>query len=158
MSSLLIFTLIFLLGIVAGLRSLLAPAVVAWAAHLGWIDLHNTPLHFLGSTTAVAIFSLFAIAELIGDKLPKTPNRTAPLGLTARFLLGGLSGMALALVANQSGYVGAILGAVGGIVGAFVGYQVRSRLVKGLGMPDLLIALIEDAIAISGALFIVSRF
>jgi uncharacterized membrane protein len=47
---------------------------------------------------------------------------------------------------------------LGGIVGCFGGYQVRSRLVKSLRMPDLTIALLEDLIAIGGSLFIVSRF
>ena len=71
------------IGIVAGLRSLLAPAVVAWAAHFGWLNLHGSPLAFMGSTIAVAVFSLFAIGELVGDKLPKTPKRTALAPLSA---------------------------------------------------------------------------
>src|SRR4030095_14388533 len=43
------------IGIVSGLRSLTAPAVVAWCAHLGWLNLHGSPLVFMGSTPAVAI-------------------------------------------------------------------------------------------------------
>jgi uncharacterized membrane protein len=62
------------IGIVAGLRSLLPPAVVAWAAHLGWLNLHGSPLAFMGSTAAVAIFSIFAIGELITDKLQRLQN------------------------------------------------------------------------------------
>jgi uncharacterized membrane protein len=31
-------TLAFLLGVLAGLRSLSAPAVVAWGARLGWLQ------------------------------------------------------------------------------------------------------------------------
>jgi len=46
---------------------------------------------------------------------------------------------------------------VGGVAGAFAGYQARTRLVKGLKVPDLFIALPEDAIAIAAGLFIVSR-
>jgi len=53
--------------------------------------------------------------------------------------------------------LGAVLGIVGGIVGAFAGYQVRTRLVKALKVPDLVIALPEDAVAIAAGLFIVSR-
>jgi len=30
--------LVFGIGVVTGLRSMTAPAVVAWAAHLGWIN------------------------------------------------------------------------------------------------------------------------
>ena len=32
------------IGIVAGLRSLTAPAMVTWAARLGWINLTGSPL------------------------------------------------------------------------------------------------------------------
>ncbi len=63
------------IGIVAGLRALTAPAVVSWAAYLGWLNLHDSPLSFMGSAVAVAIFSLAAIAEYVNDKLPKTPSR-----------------------------------------------------------------------------------
>ena len=48
--------LAFLIGVIAGLRSLTAPAAVAWAAHRNWLNLHNTPLSFMGSTAAVGFF------------------------------------------------------------------------------------------------------
>lgn len=65
--------LAFLIGVVSGLRSLTAPAVVAWAAHRNWLNLHNTPLSFMASTATVVIFILLAVAELVADKLPYTP-------------------------------------------------------------------------------------
>jgi len=150
--------LAFLIGVIAGLRSLTAPAVVAWAAHRNWLTLHNTSLSFMGSAAAVAIFTLLAIGELIADQLPSTPVRTAPPGLIARIVLGGLSGASLAVAGMQSVALGAVLGAVGGVIGAFGGYQVRTRLVKALKVPDLVIALLEDTVTIAGGLFIVSRF
>ncbi|MDB6122061.1 MAG: hypothetical protein JWQ71_1054 [Pedosphaera sp.] len=88
--------LAFLIGVIAGLRSLTAPAVVAWAAHRNWLDLHNTPFSFMGSTAAVVIFTLLAVLELIADQLPSTPNRTKPMGLIPRIILGGLCGAAVA--------------------------------------------------------------
>ena len=158
MNSSTVFLLAFAIGIVAGLRALTAPAVVAWAASRQWIHLHGTPLAFMGSTAAVSIFTLLAIGELITDQLPKTPNRTAHVGLIARFLTGGLSGAAVALAGGQALAIGGILGAFGGIVGAFAGYQARTRLVKALGVPDFVIATLEDAVAIGAGLFIVTRF
>ncbi len=83
------------IGVVAGLRSLMAPAVVSWAAHLGWLNLHGSHLSFMESTLAAAIFSLLAIGELVADMLPKTPKRTAPAPLLARILMGGLCGACL---------------------------------------------------------------
>jgi uncharacterized membrane protein len=150
--------LALLIGVVSGLRSVTAPAVVAWAAHRNWLHLHNTALSFMASTAAVVIFTLLAVAELVADKLPFTPIRLKPPGLIARVLLGGLSGAGVAGSGAQSLVVGAVLGAVGGVAGAFAGYQARARLVKALKVPDLVIALLEDAVAIGGGLLIVSRF
>jgi uncharacterized membrane protein len=150
--------LAFAIGFVTGLRSFTPAAVVCWAARLGVLSLRATPLAFLGSPVAVAIFTLLALAELVADKLPKTPARTAAMGLSARFLLGGMCGAALATSTFQVGWLtGALSGAVGGIVGAFAGYQVRTRLVKALNVPDFVIALVEDAVAIAAAILIVTH-
>jgi uncharacterized membrane protein len=152
-----VFVLAFAIGIVSGMRSLTAPAVAAWAAHRNWLNLAGTRVAFMGSTAAVAIFTVLAIVELITDKLPWTPSRTAPVGLVARFLCGALSGACVGVSAGQSLASGAILGAAGGLAGAFAGYQWRTDLVKALKVPDFVIALVEDAIAIGAGLFIVSR-
>src|SRR5512140_3033984 len=102
MSPSIVFALAVGIGIVAGLRSLTAPALVSWAAHLGWIDLQASVLAFMGSTVAVAIFSLLAVVEYVADLLPRTPRRTTPIPLTARIALGALSGACLCAAAGQS--------------------------------------------------------
>ena len=147
----------FLIGLFAGLRSLTAPATTAWAARLGWLRLER-PLSLIGSLPSVVIFTLLAIAELVADKLPKTPSRTAPPGLIARIVMGGLSGACVAAGGGQGVLPGAALGAVGGVAGCFGGYQARTRLVKALRVPDLYVALFEDVVAIAGCLWVVSRF
>src|ERR1700746_807441 len=108
--------LAFLIRVVAGLRALPPPAAVSWAARLGWLHLENTPLAFLGYAATPYILSVFAIGELINDKLPKTPSRKAAVPFAARIVMGALSGAALgapggALVA------GLLAGAVGGVAG-----------------------------------------
>ena len=85
----------FGIGFAAGLRAFTPPAIVAWAAHLGWLNLNNSLLAFMGSRIAVVIFSLLAVFELIGDLRPQTPKRTAPVPLVARILTGGLCGACL---------------------------------------------------------------
>jgi uncharacterized membrane protein len=150
--------LAFLIGVIAGLRTMTAPAVVAWAANRHWLNLYTSPVAFMGSTAAVAVFTVLALGELIVDKLPSTPNRTRLLGLIGRSLLGGLSGAAVAASGKQSIALGVVLGVAGAIAGAFAGYEVRKRLVRALKVPDFVIALLEDAVAIAGGLLIVSRF
>jgi len=153
-----VWLLAFLLGVVAGLRSLTAPAVLAWAAHRGWLNLYGTHLSFMASTAAMVIFILLAVGELIADQLPSTPSRTAPPGLIARIVTGGLCGSGMAAAGTQSLAMGAILGVVGALIGVFGGYRARTGLVKVLKVPDLVIATLEDVVAIGGGLFIVSRF
>jgi uncharacterized membrane protein len=152
--------LAFAIGFVTGLRSFAPAAVVCWATHLGVLNLRATPLAFLGTLAAAAIFTLLALGELVADKLPKTPSRTAAMGLSARFLLGGLCGAALTLASPQTTtwLMGALLGAAGGIAGAFAGYQARTRLVKALNLPDIVVALAEDAVTIAAAILIVTHF
>ena len=78
--------LALLIGIVAGLRAMTAPAAVAWAAHLGWISLDGIWLAFLGYRFTPWIFSLFALVELITDQLPSTPSRRVPPQFAARVI------------------------------------------------------------------------
>lgn len=76
MTHVLVLLLALLIGVVAGLRSLTAPAVVSWAAFLGWINLHGTWASWMGNFVTVVIVSVLAVAELVNDKRPKTPPRT----------------------------------------------------------------------------------
>lgn len=147
----------FLIGFFAGLRSLTAPAATAWAVHLGWMRLER-PLSLIGSLPSVVILTVLAVAELVADKLPNTPNRTSPPGLIARAVTGGVTGACVAVSGAQGAVIGAVLGAVGGVVGCFAGYQARQRLVRALGTPDIYVALLEDVAALAGSLWVVSRF
>jgi uncharacterized membrane protein len=152
-----VYVLAFLIGVIAGLRALTAPAAVSWAARLGWIHLENTPLAFMGYAFTPWIFTLLAIGELINDKLPKTPSRKAPGSFGARIVTGALSGAALG-ASGGSLAGGLVAGALGAVAGTLGGYEARTRLVRATGGKDLPIALLEDAIAVLGAIWIVGGF
>jgi uncharacterized membrane protein len=147
----------FLLGCVAGLRALTAPVVVCWGAHLGWLHFVGTRFAFIGHTTTLIILTLLALFELVNDKLPNTPARTAAPGLIARVVTGAFCGCALALSAGGNPIVAAVSGVLGALVGTFAGYNVRHALVVRAHLPDLAVALAEDVIAITGGLLIVSH-
>jgi uncharacterized membrane protein len=147
----------FLIGCVTGLRSLTAPAAVCWGAHLGWLHFAGTRLAFLQHRTTLIIFTLLALAELTVDKLPNTPARTAPRGLIARVLFGAFCGAALSLSAGGGVVVAAVVGVLGALVGTFGGYNIRHALVAKAHLPDIAVALAEDAVAIAGGLLIVSH-
>jgi uncharacterized membrane protein len=145
------------IGIVAGLRSLTAPAAVSWAAHLGWLNLQGSPLAFMGSKAAVALLTLLALLEYVADLLPRTPKRTTLGPLITRIVLGGLAGACVSISAGQSMVPGAVLGGIGAVVGAFGGYEIRKRLVAGLRVRDALVAIPEDVVAIGLAWILLTR-
>jgi uncharacterized membrane protein len=151
------FLLSFLLGFVDGLRSLTAPAIVCWAAHLGWLHFAGTKFAFINHRSTLIVFTLLAMIELVVDKLPNTPARTAPPGLIARIVLGGASGLALATGTGISVSLAGVIASMGAIAGAFGGYHIRRAVVLKTQLPDLVVAIAEDAIAIAGGLLIVSH-
>jgi uncharacterized membrane protein len=151
------FLLSFLLGFVDGLRSLTAPAIVCWAARFGWLHFAGTKFAFIAHRSTLTVFTLLAIVELVLDKLPNTPARTAPVGLIARIVLGGASGLALATGAGISVSLAGVIASIGAIAGAFGGYHIRRAVVLKTHLPDLVVAIAEDAIAIAGGLLIVSH-
>jgi uncharacterized membrane protein len=158
MSTIEILALCFGIGVLTGCRSMSAPAAVCWAAHLNWLHLESSPLSFLGSTIAVAIVSVLAVAELVVDKLPVAPDRRETGSLIWRATMGGVCGAALCISASQSPWIGAIIAALGALAGTFGGYQVRHRIVTSGKVPDIAAALLEDLIAVGGDFWIVSRF
>ncbi len=155
LSSLLV--LCFLLGVVCGLRSMMAPAAVAWAAHLGWLHFAGTHLAWIGSIITLIVFTLFALGELVADKLPNTPARTAPPGLVVRVFFGAACAAALAVGSGVPVGLASVAGVVGALVGTYGGYAVRHALTANGKLKDLPVALIEDVIAIAGAFLVVSH-
>lgn len=145
----------FLIGLCAGLRALTPAAATAWAVHFGWLELGGA-LSLIGALPVAIVLTVLAVAELVADKLPNTPARTALPGLTARIAVGALTGACIASAGGQGVVAGVVLGAMGGIVGAYGGYQLRTRLVTALHVPDVFVALLEDVVAIGGALWIAS--
>lgn len=146
--------LAILIGIVAGLRAMTAPAAVAWGAYLGWFDISQSSLSFMGSIWAVVIFTILAVVELVTDQLPSTPSRKVPVQFGARIIMGALSG---ATIASAGGtlVVGLIAGIIGAVIGTFGGAAGRAYLAGRFGR-DLPAALIEDVVAIALALVIVA--
>jgi uncharacterized membrane protein len=157
MGSNLVLALALGIGIIAGLRALTAPATVSWAAHLGWIQLAGSHLSWMSSIITAIILALLAIAEIVNDKLPKTPARTALPSIVIRSVTGAFAAAALSLGIAGNVWIGAALGVVGALIGTFGGYYVRTGVVRALKSPDWPIALVEDAIAICGGLFLASR-
>ncbi|MBM9594500.1 DUF4126 family protein [Roseitranquillus sediminis] len=140
----------FLIGVVAGLRTMTAPAAIAWAGWLGWLELAGTWAAFLASPWAVGILSALALGEFVTDQLPSTPSRKVPVQLAGRVASGAFSGAALG-AAVDAPLLGFVAGAVGAVAGAYGGATARARMSAALSRPRPA-ALIEDAVAIVAGL------
>lgn len=155
-----IFFLACLIGFVAGLRALTAPAATCVAAHFGLLNISATPLAFLGYTSILYIILFLAFIELIVDLLPTTPSRKHLSGFTTRIVMGALCGVAISTASGNglestSSIIGGIVGIVGAVIGTLGGAEMRARLATAFG-KDWPAALIEDLIAIiAAALFLI---
>jgi uncharacterized membrane protein len=143
-----------LIGVIAGLRAMTAPAAISLAARTGWLDLTRTSLAFLGYTYTPWIFTVLALVELVTDQLPTTPSRTVPIQFGTRILMGGLTGGAIG-ASGGALVIGVIAGIVGAVIGTLGGGAFRARLAAAFG-SDRPAAVIEDLIAIGGAFLIVA--
>jgi uncharacterized membrane protein len=153
MTHVLVLLLALLIGVVAGLRALTAPAVVAWGAFLGWIDVTDKWSQWVGNWITVTVLTVLLVVELVTDQLPKTPSRKTPPQFLTRLVTGAFAGAVLGSAffhtfsSLGAGIIGAVLGTLGG-------YEVRSRLVAANGGRDLPVALVEDVIAVGGGVLV----
>ncbi|MFV0493967.1 DUF4126 domain-containing protein [Mycobacterium sp.] len=149
MTQVLVLFLALLIGTVAGLRSMAAPAAVCWAAYLGWLNIQGTWAWWVGSIVPVAILSVLAFAEVVLDKFPGAPTRLTPVVFAVRLILGGLAG---AVIGTAWGYrIGGLgAGLMGAVLGTVGGYRARRQLVVQNGGHELPVALLEDSLAVLG--------
>lgn len=147
--------LALLIGVIAGLRALTPPAVVAWAGALGWINLDGTWAEWITHPITVTVLTILLVVELVTDQLPNTPARTVAVQFSARLLTGAFAGAVLvtgALEVVKSGTIVSAVGAgvVGAVLGTMGGYRARKTLVERNGGNDLPVALVEDVVAVLG--------
>src|SRR6188474_163997 len=107
----LVLLLSVLIGVIAGLRTMMAPAAISWAASLGWLNLAPTAVAFLGYRFAPWILSVLALGELVTDQLPSTPSRTVPIQFGARIVSGALCGACIGIDAGAT-----TIGLVAGVI------------------------------------------
>jgi len=142
-----------LLGLTTGLRSLTPMAVLCWFSWCGYLPVDGTWAQWTARLSVAIVFTVLALAEIVSDKLPRTPNRTAPGPLLWRLVLGGLAGSIAATAMDGPGVEGVLLGVIGALLGAFAGFMIRRELVQQIGCKDWHVAVAEDFFAILCAFF-----
>lgn len=121
----------FVMGLVAGLRTLLAPAAL---------------LLVRGGTVAGYVLGVAELGELALDLHPAAQSRTRPVALIGRVFSGAVTGGLVCGFRGLPTPAGVVLGAAGALAGAFGGIAVRSALIARIGRVPA--ALAEDAVAI----------
>lgn len=145
-----------MMGVITGLRTMTGMAVLCWFSYFGQLPVHHSWAVFTTKLVTAVVFTVLAVGEYIGDKLPQTPARISLFPLLARLAFAGLVGAVLAAGLKGSGTEGVILAELGALVGAFVGYLARRDLVSHWRCPDWYVALAEDGLAICGAVLAMS--
>ena len=136
-----------LLGVVAGLRSQLPTAALAARG----LEPSSGPLAVLGSGGGRRASYLAAVGEIVADKLPVTPSRMDRGPLIGRVVSGAIAG---AVLASARGVRGARLvlpmaaGAGGAYLGSWGGYTARKAVGAATGLPDPVVAVGEDLVAV----------
>lgn len=146
------------IGAISGLRSLTAPALVSYlASQQRSSALDASPLKSLASKETAGVLCVLAAGELVADKLPVTPNRTVPGSVVFRALSGALVGATICAEEGESPAAGAIFGMLGAVGATYAAYYLRKAADRETGLPDTIVALVEDAIAIGGGLSLLRR-
>jgi uncharacterized membrane protein len=145
------------LGAVTGLRSMTGVAALSRdLSERWWLGRHATRLEaWLADDTVAATATAFAVGELVADKLPGIPDRIEPAPLLGRGLIGATLG---AIVAGPDDRLaGGIIGGAAAITGAYFGWFLRREAGRSTMIPDPVIAIAEDALAVLAALRLVDE-
>ena len=144
-----VFIMALAIGIVAGLRSLAAPAFVSQMARSGAIGVEAKRFGLFGNPVFAKVLVGLASSEAVADKLGKViPDRTSAIPLMSRMISGAICGAVLCSVKDESPVVGAVAGSFGALGAAYVAFELRQQAQHSLGLPDTALGLIEDATAV----------
>jgi uncharacterized membrane protein len=153
MTQVVVILLALAIGVIAGLRALTAPAVVAWGAFLGWIDVKGLWSEWVAHPITVTVLTIFLLVELVTDQLPKTPSRKTAPQFSVRLISGAFAGAVIGSVSHHT-FIALGAGIIGAVLGTMGGAEVRQRLTavnKGQDRPG---AIIEDVVAVGGGFLI----
>lgn len=140
---------VFGLGVLAGMRTTSAPVIVSHILSRHKSNrLSKSPLSFMQSGNVAVGMKVLAAGEMVGDKLPKTPNRTSAVGVIGRCLSGSLAGASIYKVSGGNALTGALLGSVVALGSTFGSYYLRKFIVDKTHVFDPFIGAIEDALVI----------
>ncbi len=145
------------LGVTAGMSSQIPLALLAAKSNRAAGSL-PPPLYLLRPKGVAIGLAMSAVGEAVGDKLPIAPSRLRPGPLIGRLSFGAAAGAVLALGAGNAAGLGGTMAALGALAGSMAGYTARVQAHKATGLPDPLLAVLEDVVAVTIGLLSLSRW
>ncbi len=146
------------LGVTAGMRSQIPLALLAAKSNGAAGASLPPPLHVLRLRRVAIGLAMSAVGEAVGDKLPIAPSRLRPGPLVGRLSFGAAAGAVLARGAGNAAGLGGTMAALGALAGSMAGYTARVQAHKATGLPDPLLAVLEDVVAVTIGLLSLSRW
>ena len=135
----------------AGMRSMSAPAFLThYLSRQPHAGLNGSSLRFLQKPITATLFKVLVAGEMVADKLPTTPDRTAPPVLLGRLLSGALVGAAWYKSRHGSAVSGGLLGGLAAVTATFASYALRMGISKQAGASVALVGVAEDALVLAG--------
>ncbi|WP_400193179.1 DUF4126 family protein [Hymenobacter sp. B81] len=146
------------LGFLAGMRSMSALAFVSHhLRHRPAGGFTQAPLRWLQTPLVAHGLKLLAGAEMLGDKLPAMPARTAPVSVAGRTLSGALAGAVLYKLNRQKLLRGALVGGTAAAAGTFAAFHLRRLADQQTDLQEPWTGFVEDALVFSGGKLLLGR-
>jgi uncharacterized membrane protein len=135
----------------AGMRSMSAPALLShYFSRQPANGLSASPLRFLQKPLTASVLKVVAAGEMVADKLPMMPDRTAPPVLLGRLLSGALVGAAWYKSRHGSVLGGGLLGGLVAVGATYLSYALRTGASQQTGLPISVVGVGEDALVLAG--------
>ena len=138
------------LGVLAGMRAAMAPAFVShYVSHQPASGTDSQLLHLFRSSTTANVTKVMALGEIVGDKMPNTPDRIEPAGIVGRIISGATCGAVLSEAEKEEVKLGAVMGGVGAVAGSYAFFYLRKWVHEEKGIEDVWLGFAEDLLAIA---------
>jgi uncharacterized membrane protein len=137
------------LGAVAGMRAMAAPAILShFLSQSKDNQLGDSSLHYLQNSKVATGMKFLSAAELITDKLPRTPDRISAPQLLVRIVSGAVVGATISQANGERKLTGALLGGIGAVMASYAFFYLRKKLSQATPLPDAAFAIAEDALTV----------
>jgi uncharacterized membrane protein len=141
------------LGIISGMRATFAPAIAAhYLSKQTNPALAKSQLGFIQSPVAAVVTKLLSLGEIVGDKLPNTPNRIAAPQVMARVASGAFAGAIISVLDKNSISKGILMGGAAALAATFTTFYLRRYISKATFIKEPVTGALEDVLAISAGI------